>query len=310
MISEQRPLSQSNGANPRPGEIEITRILFILWQHRKFVAIVTTIFTLLGLILGLIGKPSYYSEATFTVKGTNKESGVASIFSQFGTLGSQLGAASGTTSITKIEVILKGHELSEAVVENNHLMPKLFPKQWDSVNGRWKEIKDPKMRPTLRRAGDNLKSSLKIDIDDKKGLVHLGTMQSTPEFAKEIVEYYISGLNDIMRQKVVADAELNRKFLEDQASHVTDPILLDQLNALIALEVQKVMLASSNSLDVLESPQLPLMRSAPKRKQLLIISFIGGLFISSFGVFAWLGFKKLRSAMTTMQTESATTRSS
>jgi uncharacterized protein involved in exopolysaccharide biosynthesis len=305
VTSNQQPHRPTPPLETRPGETELLRALFILWTHKKFIIGCTFAITLLGAVRAIQTPPQFYSEATFTLKGSGKEN-ASSIFAQFGGLAAQLGGSTGSTTIAKTQVMLEGHELAESIVADRNLMPVLFSKFWDARSKKWK-VPDAAHTPTLRAAGNALRGNLVLETDEKKGMIHLGINYEDPELAKKFVEYYLVGLNNMMRKNVIEDAELNRKFLEAQMSNTTDPVLIEQLNQLVAVEVQKVMFASSNSLEILEHPQVALQRSKPKRKQLVIIAFLAGVLVSVTSVFLWQGFKKIRATFRRYHSEADST---
>jgi LPS O-antigen subunit length determinant protein (WzzB/FepE family) len=80
-------------------------------------------------------------------------------------------------------------------------------------------------------------------------------------------------------------------------ARTVDPVLQEKISDLISYEIEKSMLASSTAFDVLEKPVVPLLRKSPKRKQILILSVLIGLVLSSAGVFAWRGVQGIRAAL-------------
>jgi len=296
--------SLPQGTDGRADEIEIAQLLHTLWNQKTWIICCTSVITLIGLLYAIFATPQYYSEATFVLKETGKGDNTSSIFSQIGELGgvgdavaAQLGG-SGNASLNKIEVILKGHELADSVITTNNLMPVLFHKQWDPENDTWRS-KDPKKIPTLRAGAKKLREDLlTINIDGKKGLIQIGIKFYDPLLAKQFVDDYLVGLNNKIREDVISEAEQNREFLERQLSQTSDPILMEKINNLIAVEIEKMMFASSQSLEILEGPVAPWERSSPQRTKTVLLSFVLGLFASITWVLARRGIERFKANMT------------
>jgi hypothetical protein len=125
----------------------------------------------------------------------------------------------------------------------------------------------------------------------------LGFRARDPKLAERLVLYYVVGLNEKLRYNVVRGAEASQKFLENQLGNTFDPALREIILNLIASEIQKKMLVSSNALEILEGPVVPLAPSKPNRNKIVMLSLIAGLFASIAGVVAWKVAAGLRTAL-------------
>ena len=279
-------------------EIDFSRLYFQLWRFRLFILLGTLVATLLGLAYGMLATPVYRSQATIALKEAGKGNDASRIISQFGGMGgmvaSQLGL--GNTSLNKVGVILKGYELAEAVVSGNNLMPVLFAEQWNPKVGAW-VAKDSSQAPTLRQGAEIMRRGiLSVVLDVKTNMIFVGANFSDPVIAKQFVDYYLAALNAKIRSDVIRDAEENREYLERQLNITMDPILREKIQNMIGMEIEKSMLVSSQAFEILEKPMAPLERAKPKKKIILILSFLIGAFASITAVLAWSGMAGLRGA--------------
>jgi uncharacterized protein involved in exopolysaccharide biosynthesis len=235
-----------------------------------------------------LAEPIYTSRATISLKEAGKTNDASRIFSQLGGVGGAVAAqlGGGNTNIDKIEIILTGHDLAEDVILKNNLMPILFQKRWDARRSSWK-AKDPKKIPTLREGIERLrKECLVVAPELKKNVIRVSINFRDPVIAKRMVDYYLRALNDKLRGEAIEDAETNRAYLEKQLLVTFDPIIKDKIQNMIAFEVEKAMLISSKSFDILERPIVPVDKIKPRRFRIVLISALIGFFLSALAVFA------------------------
>ena len=204
------------------------------------------------------------------------------MLSKFGGLGGLVGAqlGLGNTNLDKTEIILKGHELAEYVIKKHDLMPKLFPALWDSSHGSW-NVEDSSLVPPLREGIEVIRFKvLSVLLDRKREFIRIGANSHNPVYARNFVQYYMDALNMKLLSDVKKEAAINREYLEKQYNNTSDPVIKDKISNLIALEMEKRMLVSSTSFDVLEKPLVSFTRKGPNKKKMVVLSFVFGLFVS------------------------------
>lgn len=272
--------------NKQSDEIDVVQLILVLWGFRFWIVTWTSFATIMGLLYSFIASPIYYSQATITLKESGKGNDASRIFSQLGGMGgmvaSQLGL--GNASLDKMEILLKGHELAEAVIMANDLMPALFRKAWDPNTKKWKPT-DSSNIPTVRMGVEKLrKGVIVVKADAKKNIINVGANIYDPHLAVQLVGFYLIELNNKIRNDVMIEANANRTYLEKQINNTADPILMEKIHTMIAFEIEKYMLVSSQAFDILEKPVLPLKKSRPKRNLIVVLAFLLGLFTSIMGV--------------------------
>lgn len=282
---ERNPMVREN-IQPGGAAVEVASLLASVWKHRKWVAGCTIVLTALGVLRAMTARPVYTSQAIIALKESAKGGDASRFFSQFGGMGgvvaSQLGL--GNTNLDKIEILLKSHELSETVISEHNLMPLLFPMKWDAEKNAWKgnSSKIPTLRDGVRRLRQDC---LSVSLDGKKGVIKVGANFRDPVMAKKLVDYYLIALNNRIRQNVIRDAETNRDYLEKQVASTLDPILREKIHTMIGFEIEKAMLVSSQAFEILERPVVSIERARPKKKQIVVLSFLAGLFLSFLAIF-------------------------
>lgn len=269
--------------------IDLVSLFLTLWRRKAWILAGTGLVTAAGLIHAFTATPVYHAQATISPKETEKGGDASRLLSQFGGMGgmvaSQLGM--GNTNLDKIEIILKGHELAEAVITRNNLMPVLFAEKWNAKDSAWLPM-DSAGIPTLRDGMDLLKDRiLTVTIDAKKNILRTEVEFPDPLIAKQLVDNYLTALNDKIRSDVKTDAERNYEYLERQMFNTPDPVLKEKIQNMISYEIEKIMLVSSQSFDILEKPMVPMRRSKPNRKLIVMLALLIGALGSTAVVFGW-----------------------
>jgi LPS O-antigen subunit length determinant protein (WzzB/FepE family) len=279
-------------------EVDMAGIVRTIWEARRRIVVATMVFGVVGVAYALLATPMYESQATITLKESGKGGAASGLFSQLGGLGgaliSQLGA--GNVNLPRMELILKGNNLAESVVVKNDLMPVLFSRTWDSDRKTWK-TSDPKKIPRLRQGANLLREKfVEVSTDEKKDFILIKATMPDSLLARKVVVAYLDELNLRLRRTVITDADSNRRYLERQLATATDPVLYERIQSLIAGEIEKSMLMSSRSFEVLEEPLVPQERSHPRRYFIVAASLLGGFVASIAGVFLAKGFRTARAA--------------
>lgn len=268
--------------NLHPDEqIDFGSILSELWLKKTWIAGVTAFCAAVGLAYALVTPSVYYSEAIVAPKGSPGSDARQGMLSQFGGLGivaAQLGM--GNNNLDHLEVMLKSRGLAEKVILDNDLLPLLFPKEWDSDNRDWK----PKgSRPGLRDGIEAITDGmLRVKSDTKKQIILVGMESLDSVLSARLINLYLAAFNQKIQSSVRIDADSNRSYLESQLEMTADPLLREKIQNLIAGQMEKAMLVSSSSFDILERPYVPQYASRPRRTMIVLFSFFSGLIASSF----------------------------
>ena len=269
-------------------EVNLFDLAIYLWRRKVWVAGITFLFGLLGLAHALLTTPIFQSDSVLAPKDPagNAQSGLISSLGGFGGRLAQ-GLGLGSSSVDHLEILLLSRGLAEKVLHDNDLMPRMFPKSWDAANKKWLPAEKGKI-PKLSEAVEILRQNyLSINADDKKKLITLTVFSRDRQFSKEIASAYLKALNERMREDVRANASANRQYLEEQISSTADPLVREKIQQLIAMEIEKSMMVSSRSFDVLESPTLADYATKPKKKLIVLISLASGFLFSFLSLTCW-----------------------
>jgi uncharacterized protein involved in exopolysaccharide biosynthesis len=128
----------------------------------------------------------------------------------------------------------------------------------------------------------------KVDEESSTGLVTLSIDWRDPELAASWANLLAVRLNDHMRQRALAEAEANVKYLRHEFETTPIVALQQSISSLLENEMQKLMLARGNAefaFRVIDRAEVPRVESKPRRVLIVVLAtFLGGM-LSVFVVF-------------------------
>ena len=180
----------------------------------------------------------YRSEATIIPRQQEK-SPASSALSALGALSGMAGELAGLGGggdVDKFEVVLKSRDLARRVVEKYKLMPDLFEEEWDPLKKEWKG--NP--APTIQDAYELItRQLLTVSRDRKTDVLTVKFDHEDPNFAKIMVDNYLTELSESLREETLKDAAENKRFLQEQIEQTSDPLLKVKISDLLAKEIEK-----------------------------------------------------------------------
>ena len=242
----------------------------------------TLLLTLVGLAYSLLAPKVYMVRAVIYPQDVSASNDKPA----FGGLSGALNPLIGAGHLNRVEIILKSRELARQVIFKNHLIPVLFPGDWSPS----KEA-DP---ATINSGINRLHRMVSTKVDVYKVTLEIKTQANDAKVAFRITQAYLEALNERMKENVVRNADENRDFLETQMSRTADPWSKEKIQELIIREIERTMLLNANAFEVLEAPEVPLMREAPKRKQIVMMSALLGFLVSCGGLLAARALRNLK----------------
>lgn len=249
-------------------EINLLDYVRVILKHKRLILWITVIAVVLTAIISLIMTPIYEAKAVILPiasqgVGTSAASAIAL---QFG----------GFVQEPEVVGLLKSNGLRERVLKRYNLLPVLFEE---------KSLKDKTEEEKIWEALRYLEEALRINFNQKEGTVSISMAFKDPKIAADIVNYILKELNDYMSSEIRRVAETNRRYLESQIDKTADPFIRTNLYSLIArqIEISAIVEAKENfAFKVIDPPKAPDKRSKPKRKLMVVVSFVVSLF---FGIF-------------------------
>jgi len=279
-----------------PSDATLKSLAEILSRDRKLIFIISIVFMLIAAVGAFLSEKEYKGTVQFAVVTSDQHGGGAGgMMSQFGALASLAGVSLGGES-EKFEALalLQSRFLTEMFIQQNDLLPILYPKLWDSASGRWK-VQDPKAIPTLWKADVYFRKFRAVVQDPKTGLVTLSITWRDPALAAKWANALVALTNTQMRDRAIRESERNIGYLRDQATKTELVPVQMALSTLMESQYKQSMLAGGNdeyALKVIDPAATPEAPSSIRRGFIILGGLLGGLFVAVLFVFvrsSWRG---------------------
>ncbi len=280
-------------ATATPPDVKLKSLGEIVSRDRKLIIIVTLIITIITAIGAVISKKQYKGTVQFLVVTQDQKGAAGGLMSSFGALASLAGVSvSGESEKFEAIALLQSRFLTEMYIEQNNLLPILFPKLWDAQAGRWK---NPAAAPTLWKGDAQLKKIRAVVTDPKTGLVTVSITWPDPVLAARWANGLVALTNKQMRERAMRESDKHIVYLREQAAQAELVPVREALSTLMENEYKQSMLAGGTeeySLKVIDPAFVAEEPSSLRRSIITLIGLLGGLFISIVFVFvraSWRG---------------------
>ncbi|HEY6515929.1 MAG TPA: Wzz/FepE/Etk N-terminal domain-containing protein, partial [Steroidobacteraceae bacterium] len=253
-------------------QVSLKEVLQVLWLRRWRATGFTATLVALALIAAWLAPRKY--EASILVDpvtqtpGESQMGGLRSMMSQFSGLGALAGLSLGSDSHRAETIaVLQSRQLTEQYIDDNHLLPILYAKRWDSRLKRWNTSK-PKKIPTLWKANEYFKHSIRSVTESKKtGLVTLTITWKDPQLAAAWANGLVEAANDYLRAQAIGTSDRNIAYLKAQAAQTDDLGIKQAIYLVLENEIDDAMLARGKeqyALKVLDPAAAPDKPSFPQ----------------------------------------------
>jgi uncharacterized protein involved in exopolysaccharide biosynthesis len=262
---------------------EDTVSLLALWHiaraEWRIFAYIIGAFTVASIIVALVMTPIYRAEAVVSPVDTNRRDLGSGLVGQLGGLAGLAGInLSGLTGApNKGRIMIQSRSLLEEFIKRNNLIPVLYEQE--------RKSDEP---PTLWFAVERFKlNNYSAEEDPETGLITVRVEWTDPQLAAKWANDLVKLANELLRQKDLADADRNIKYLNKQLADTNVLGLQEVLYNLIEIEMRTLMLAHAReeyALSVVDEAVAPELRYSPKRKQLVVLGGLLGCIVAAFVV--------------------------
>jgi uncharacterized protein involved in exopolysaccharide biosynthesis len=293
-------VNNSSISMPQSGELSLRDVVRVMYAGRGWLISLTIVSTLACSAWALLSTSIYRSSAVLApVNPDRSVEGLSSALGQIGGLAAVAGINVEPRDARTEEAlaVLKSRQFIEQVISDHKLLPKLFPRKWDSRTQNWNV--SASQIPTPWKAYKYFTERvLNIDRDKKTGLVTVNidwkNRAEGAEWANEIVER----VNDEMRVRALNAAVLSTQYLEREREAAPFVETRNAINNLIEAEIKQKMLASVTKEYAFRVVDRALPADAddilrPKRVLLVLSGLFGGALVGSLAVLVRFGYRRL-----------------
>ncbi|MBO2564622.1 Wzz/FepE/Etk N-terminal domain-containing protein [Shewanella algae] len=312
---QQHPDAQFAVNTMRDDEIDLRELFSVIWQGKWLIAGVTLVFAVASVVIALMMPNIYKSEAilapTIEEQGS---SGLASLASQFGGLVSMAGINLGNSSDkTKLAVeVMKSRKFISEFIQKYNILPELMavdnwnmrdnvltfnPKIYNESQKEWvREVNPPlRAKPSLQEAFKEFYKIFSINEDKDTGMIAVSIEHKSPYIAKQWVDWLVTDINRVMKERDVLEATRSTEFLNRQIALTNVADIRSILYKLVEEQAKTVMFAEVRDeyvFKTIDPAIVPEEKIRPKRALICVLgTFLGGLLGIMFVLVRYFGRK-------------------
>ena len=235
---------QTSAIEDKP--VDFGDLLAQILARRWWILGITIAFTAIATGVAFLTTPIYRAAVVLAPASVERDSGGALgglAASSLGGLASGLGLGPKDLDTEEALAVLRSREFTERFVDSLNLMPKLFPRQWDSATGTWKA--GLSKVPTPARAYKLFDKKIRSVVEDKKtGLVVVEVDWVDRMDAAVWANDLVRQLNKEMRSRAITKADASKAYLEKELETTSTIEIRAAISRLIESQVKQRMLAS------------------------------------------------------------------
>ena len=255
-------------------DIGVIDIILTLIPFKRVIILSTVILSIISIIYSLMLTPIYHSKVVmFPLDDQNNQSPLSGMTGTLGGLASLAGISTGGDSI-KVDnaiAILKSRTFIQSFIEEQNIMPILFPDNWKSD--------EP---PSSWLAYEKFEKLMDISKDPKTGIIEVSFSWTDPKIAAQWANNIIDKLNNHLKLTAIEESERSVAYLEQQLPKTSLKAAELVLYSLIETETKKIMIANSREqylFKIIDKAIPAERRTSPVRRVIVMVGTILGFFI-------------------------------
>lgn len=271
-----------------------------LWAHRWWMFASVAVFTIASVAYALTADRVYRASTVLApAQATGGQSALGSILGQMGGLASLAGVDAGNNGANTEEAlaVLRSRDFTLRFFEDEQILPKIFPEDWDTQRQRWIGDAGP---PSISRAYELFDKRIRRVVQNKKtGLTTIEIDWTDRTEAAAWANGLISRLNQEMRTRAINNANESLRFLEKELAATAVVEMRESINRLIEGQIRQRMLANVNheyAFRVIDRAVVPEADEPvrPRRRNIVMIGFALGFVFGAVCLVLFDYFKRGR----------------
>jgi uncharacterized protein involved in exopolysaccharide biosynthesis len=277
----------------RDEDIDLGAMGRTLWSKRAWIALSTVVFFVPFVAAAYLMAPVYRaSTLLIDARDNSSASSLSSALSQLGGLASiaRVNIPTNASQVDEAMAVMKSREFTQQFIEDEHLLPLLFPKQWDASAGQWRGPKEG--WPTLVRGFKAFDAIRDVTQAGRGGLITVTIEWTDPQLAAAWANALVARINSEMRERAIASTNRSVSYLEHELVATSTVETRQAINRLMETQINQRMLANVTqeyAFRVVDRALPPEPNDMVRPRKLLLIA-IGPTIGLVFGIFAVLVF--------------------
>lgn len=282
-------------------EIDLRELFSVLWLGKKLIIAITILFAVGSVAIALLMPNIYKSEALLAPAEETQGGGLSALANQFGGLASLAGINLGKSGTDKTELaieVMQSRKFISDFIERHDILPDLMavdkwnisdnkvsydPDLYNVDTKQWvREVKPPKQpKPSMQEAYKEFSKIFAVASDKQTGLVTVSIEHKSPYIAKQWVDWLISDINQVMKQRDVTEAKRSTKYLEEQIEKTNVSDIRTVLYKLVEEQAKTIMFAEVRDeyiFKTIDPALIPEEKFKPKRALICVLgTMLGGM---------------------------------
>jgi uncharacterized protein involved in exopolysaccharide biosynthesis len=275
-------------------ELSIADIVRAFKRRARLIASVTALSTTIGVLYAIFAPPLYTATVVAVVADT-EDRGLSSVMGGLASAAALAGVslAGGDSNRQAYLATLRSQQLADKFITENGLLPYLFAERWDADKKAWQ--RKPAIIPMAGNSQRNEPSSWQayqvfkkirhIEEDATAGVITISFRFSDPRLAAEWANNYVALANSEIRDRTVKESSQALDYLRQQAESTNILGIRETIYRLVESHLEKIALAKARqefAFRVIDRAVPPEERSHPKRKIVVALSLLVGIFMGGF----------------------------
>jgi len=301
-VSKYQQDSEFN-SRAQDDEIDLRELFAVIWQGKWLIIAITAVFAI-GAVIFAITQPNIYkSEALLAPADTEQgNGGLGALTGQFGGLASMaginLGGGGGVDKTQMAIEVMKSRQFTSDFIQNHNILPDLMAaKKWNMVDNsisydeslysvtenKWlREVQLPyKPEPSMQEAYKVFSQIIAVNVTKDTGMVTISVEHLSPSIAQQWVNWLVQDINQVMKDRDVAEAQRSTAFLYTQIQQTNVADIRSILYKLVEEQTKTIMFAKVRDEYVFKTidPALtPEVKSKPQRALICVLgTMLGGI---------------------------------
>jgi uncharacterized protein involved in exopolysaccharide biosynthesis len=281
-------------------EIDLYDLLIKVWHYRNILFLFTSTAACIGLMVAIFGWSNMYtSTALLMPKNSGSEGSLSQALGlpDMGGLSKVVGldgGAQGNTHIDLAKTLLTSRGFVLDFVKRHDYLPEIMTAtNWDRGSNRIiydnrgydQETDKLTFSPSDDDIYKNFLNGFSISTARDTQFVTLEFIHFSPYFAKEVLDKLIIDVNKNVKIRETNRLQKSIEYLNNQFSKTLSIQLQQVFISLRETNIKNLMLAEIDEyyvLDIIDPPNIPFLKTSPKRTLILVL---GTLFGPFFGIF-------------------------
>lgn len=288
-------------------EIDLRELFATVWKGKWIIIGVTLIFSVAAVLFALSKPNIYKADALLAPAQSSGGSSLSKMASQFGGLASLAGInlGGGGSNETDLAVqVLKSRQFASFFIQKHDLLvPLMAIKEWDASSNEllindalynaqtheWlREAKGLRTaQPSMQEAFDVFSQQVSVELGQDSGLYSLSVKHFSPYIAQQWVNWLIEDINNMMRERSIAESTQNLRYLEEQLQKTAVADMQSTFYSLIEEQTKSLMLAEVQEeyvFKIVDPAVAPELNAEPKRALICVLGTLLGGMLGVFGV--------------------------